>query len=314
MKNILITATALSLTLGTAMAGNTKTVTDHAGNTVEIPTNPKRIASMHTTTTSVMLTELGAPIIGTATRIKKSTKKPYIRGVEEVFGVKFEDTGYYNYGKAGKDLEQLKASKPDLIVATTRKHKKIFDKLSAIAPTVLVETEESQRILDIYGDLASWVGKKDVFDTKYNAYQKHLKSVQAKFGGNGKTFVYALPYVEEGSVRVLLNRGALTKVAYDLGLKQLDFVNKNVGDTEEKSMLSPELIGKLNANYFITTYSERSNETAETVYKDFEKLAPGWKKHIGKNSVIVPFNREVAGVSAFKGFTYTLEKFEKLAK
>ena len=122
LKSILIGVVVGSLVA--SAAAQTVWVTDHLGHTVEVPATPKRVASLHTMSTTVMLLDLGVPLIGTATRLKKPGNTPYIRSSEELFGVKFEDTDYYNYGKFGSDIEQIKLSAPDLIIGPVHMHAK----------------------------------------------------------------------------------------------------------------------------------------------------------------------------------------------
>lgn len=154
-----------------------KTVTDHAGNTINIPKDPKRIASLHYPITIMLyeIYEMKAPIIGASTRIKKPENIRYIRSGYELFGLDFSQTGWANYGSFGKDLEQVKVSKPDLIIGGLY-HQKFYEQLSKIAPTILIDYKYQH-----YADLAKWIGQNDSFNDKEKAYQEKLKAIKAKF-------------------------------------------------------------------------------------------------------------------------------------
>lgn len=318
MKKILFTLAMIVFSMGSAYAGATKTVTDHTGRVVEIPINPQRIASLHTMSTTVMLWDLGAPLIGTATRLKTDeNNRPYIRSVEEIYGVKFQDTKLFNYGKFGSDIEQIKASKPDLIVATL-KHVKTKDQLEKIAPVVFVDYFNPD-MFKIYGDVAEWVGKKSVFDKKLTAYKKHLAQVKAKFkttNPKNMTVVYSHPYPGKATMLVRQHYGAVTKVAYDLGFKPLKFVQDTFPNNGVGGKLSAEVIGDINADYFLTTYRNQFGETLENVYAGYDDIAPGWRDYMKayKNKTFIGFNRENAYPSSFETYKYVLDMFAKHAK
>ncbi len=318
MKKVYFILLVLFVGVNSAYAGATKTVIDHEGRSVEVPINPQRVASLHTMSTTVMLWDLGVRLIGTATRMKTDEKnRPYIRSVEEIYGVKFQDTGLFNYGKFGSDMEQIKASKPDIIVATV-KHLKAKEQLEAIAPVVFVDYFNSD-MFKMYRDVAEWVGKKAVFDAKYAEYKKHLATVKAKFKTTNPadmTAVYLAPYAGKATLLVRQHYGALTKVAYDLGFNILPFVQQQFPNNGVGGKLSAEIIGELNADYILSTYRNQFGETLETVYKDMDDVAPGWREYMTayQNNTFIAFNREKAYPSSFETYKYVLDEFAKYAK
>ncbi len=295
----------------------TKTITDHAGNKVEIPRNPKRIASLHTLTTSVMLFDLEADLIGVSTRLKKDeNNRPYIRGVEELYGVKFENTQLFNYGKFGEDIEQIKLSKPDLIVGRLNDFKK-YKQLSGIAPTVLIDGVRPN-MYGVFKDLASWVGKESEFNKKEKLYKNRLQSVKAKFSKNPKeqTVAYMHPY--KGKAKYLTCRGysAFTIVAYDLGFKNLPYVEQQLSDPNAKcAKLSSETFAQFNPDWMLSTYRHQFGETVDDVYVALDDIAPGWKNYNSayKNKQIIIMNRAKT-MTSFKALNEVVNVFEKFAK
>lgn len=236
-----------------AFAKDTMIVTDHAGNQVEILKSPKRVASLHVMSATSILLDLQAPIVGTSTYIKLPENKPYIRGGEEVFGIKFADTNYFNYGHKGSDIEQIKASKPDLIIGTVKYQSKVFDKLSAIAPTVLIK-RYSPNIFDAYRDIATWVGEKEIFEQRYALYQTQINEFKHKYSKEllNKTFIYAVPRKGKAEIKIRQNSGIITQVLFDLGLERTQFLKDNFTRDHAGDEVSSELIQSLDADWFFS--------------------------------------------------------------
>lgn len=316
-KKLLAMATIASMTLVGAWAGTTKTITDHAGHTVEVPVKPQRIASLHTMSTTVMLWDLGVPLIGTATRAKTDeNNRPYIRSVEEIYDVKFQDTGLFDYGKFGSDLEQIKASKPDLIVGHVR-HAQVYDKLSAIAPTVLIDYLNPD-MMNIYRDLADWVGESQQFAEKEKQYRDRVAQVRAKFSvdPSTQTIGYVAPYKGKAAYLARISYGAMTTVAYDLGFKPAPFLVEQFGMDGTGTKLSSETFPLLQSDWLMSTYRNQVGETVESVYEGLDDVAPGWRDYNTAylNKQFFATNREKSYPVGFKSLHLLLDEFEKNAK
>ena len=113
--------------------GNTITVTDVRGN-VEIPADPQRIVDL--SGNSDILSILGYDVIGTANSDAYDyTKFPsYLEDTlagAEILGYSMQDT---------MDIEAVMNLNPDLIVISTVQEK-MYDQLSEIAPTVMIQLE-----------------------------------------------------------------------------------------------------------------------------------------------------------------------------
>ena len=303
--------------IGPAKTVAMKTVTDNVGNIVEIPTNPQRIASLHTLSTTAMLWDLGAPLIGTATRPKgDENDRPYIRGVEEVYGVKFQDLDLANYGSFGEDIEQIKASKPDLIIGTV-KNTKVYDQLSTIAPTVLIDHYSSD-IFSVFRDVASWAGKDAGFATKEAAYRKRLLEVREKFSKDpsSQTVAYTIPRPGKAQYSARTHYGAFTRVAYDLGFQPLPFMVEQFDKDSTGGNLSAETFGQFNPDWLLSTFRNQNGETPEDIYNGFDDIAPGWRDYNNayQNDQVVIINREKAYPMTFKTLDWILDQFVKIAK
>ncbi len=233
----------------------------------------------------------------------------------ELFNVKFEDTDYYDYGRSGKDIEQIKASKPDLIIGLTF-HANIYNALSTIAPTVLVDFGNG---LDMYENIATWIGKEKVFNKEMKKYKKRITKIQKKFTtppAEQTVVSIAYPDISKNTITVYHNFGAINVVAYDLGFKPTLFVETNLSNKMRESY-SPEIFNELaQADYFLTTVSATYNQTTEDLYNALDDLTPGWKESMKayQNNQFIVLEGELSLPPAFKCYNHVLDTFEKYAR
>ncbi len=293
-----------------ANTAETKTITDHAGNTVEIPVNPQRIASLSSPFITPMLIEVEAPIVGTATSMKDN--KPTLREAYELFNIKFEDTDYYNYGQGGKDIEQIKVSKPDIIIGLVT-HANVYNVLSEIAPTVLVDFRKG---MDMYRDLAIWIQKEKSFNAQMKKYKNRIKKIQKKFSILPEKQIVAgvFPNLKKDKVYVYANYGFM-RVAYDLGFSPTQFAEKNL--STEGSWFSPEIFEELvAADYVMSVYYPTYDQTKESLYSVFDSVVPGWKKYMTayENNTFIVLKGEISRSPTFKSYDYVLDEFENYAR
>ena len=151
-------------------SANTVTVTDVRGE-VEIPKDPKRIVDL--SGNSDILSILGYKVVGTANSDAYDyTKFPsYLEDTlkgAEILGYSMQDT---------MDVEAVMNLNPDLIVISTVQEK-MYDALSEIAPTVMIQLEA----LNWKDDVKSFA---DVFDKEEEA-DKWLKAYEEKSKAAGE--------------------------------------------------------------------------------------------------------------------------------
>ena len=156
---------------------NTVTVTDVRGE-VEIPANPKRIVDL--SGNSDILSILGYKVIGTANSDAYDyTKFPsYLEETlsgAKILGYSMQDT---------MDVEAVMNLKPDLIVISTVQEK-MYDALSEIAPTVMIQLEALNWKDDVRA-LGKVFGKEDVANEWIANYESKAKEagdkIKAKYG------------------------------------------------------------------------------------------------------------------------------------
>lgn len=158
---------------------NTVTVTDVRGE-VKIPANPKRIVDL--SGNSDILSILGYKVIGTANSDAYDyTKFPsYLEETlsgAEILGYSMQDT---------IDVEAVMNLNPDLIVISTVQEK-MYDSLSEIAPTVMIQLEALNWKDDVRA-LGKVFGKEEAANEWIANYEAKAKEagdkIKAKYGEN----------------------------------------------------------------------------------------------------------------------------------
>lgn len=156
---------------------NTVTVTDVRGE-VEIPANPQRIVDL--SGNSDILSILGYKVVGTANSDAYDyTKFPsYLEDTlsgAKILGYSMQDT---------MDVEAVMNLNPDLIVISTVQEK-MYDALSEIAPTVMIQLEALNWKDDVRA-LGKVFGKEDVANEWIANYEAKAKDagdkIKAKYG------------------------------------------------------------------------------------------------------------------------------------
>ena len=158
---------------------NTITVTDVRGE-VEIPADPQRIVDL--SGNSDILSILGYKVVGTANSDAYDyTKFPsYLEDTlsgAEILGYSMQDT---------MDVEAVMNLNPDLIVISTVQEK-MYDALSEIAPTVMIQLEALNWKDDVR-TLGKVFGKEDVANEWIANYEAKAKEagdkIKAEYGGD----------------------------------------------------------------------------------------------------------------------------------
>ncbi len=287
----------------------TKTVTDHAGNTVEIPVEPKRIASLSWKSSSILY-ELNANVIGSVSRIN-ADGDPSWYGMEELFNISFADTNYVNY--SDQDIEQIKLSKPDLIIVMANSVN-LYDVLKTIAPVVLLKQTNKDNFIQ---NIAHWVGKEEKYSELNKKYQKRVQEVKAKFtvAPENQTIVFFhIPTKSDGKFYVYYNFGAFPVVARTLGFKPTKFAAENYiddwGGAYNLEVL-PDILAETNYVCVLT-----SNQTPDTVRELLDKNVPLWKSKTKayKNGTFIILHGEKSYSRTFASRNYILNEIEKYAR
>ena len=189
---------------------NTVTVTDVRGE-VEIPANPQRIVDL--SGNSDILSILGYKVVGTANSDAYDyTKFPsYLEETlsgAEILGYSMQDT---------MDVEAVMNLNPDLIVISTVQEK-MYDQLSEIAPTVMIQLEALNWKDDVR-TLGKVFGKEDVANEWIANYEAKAKEAGDKIKAEyGEDTTY-LSFLASGGQFFVFDGAGFGDVLYnDMGL------------------------------------------------------------------------------------------------
>ena len=189
---------------------DTMVVTDVRGE-VEIPSNPKRIVDL--SGNSDILSILGYDVVGTANSDAYDyTKFPSyleetLKGAE-ILGYSMQDT---------MDVEAVMNLNPDLIVISTVQEK-MYDQLSEIAPTVMIQLEALNWKDDVR-NLAKVFDREEVAETWLSNYETKAKEAGDKIKAEyGEDTTY-LSFLASGGQFFVFDGAGFGDVLYnDMGL------------------------------------------------------------------------------------------------
>lgn len=191
------------------------------------------------------------------------------------------------------DVEKLYTIKPDLIVSAKVRHKKIYDELSNVAPTIFSKTTGATWKQNIKL-LAKAVDKEKLAAKKITAYEQRAtaigENIRAKLGHSAT--VSLVRFVEgEPTVRLYSSNSFAGVVLFDdVGLQRPE-QQPNPGD-KIMAQVSQEEITKLDADHiFVSTYTSDSMD--KKLPKEQFQSNPLWKSLEG----------EITGVSDTTWFT-----------
>jgi len=270
MIRIILLAAALAAGLAVpAFAQETRTVTDDAGRTVEIPADPQRIVSLQDLFFSVPLIELGIIPVGSHGRSNGDGTAPFMRSSKMITGVDF-DTADIAFLGTGKDIdpEAVAAVEPDLIVLSTNQDPEIF---ATIAPTILLDFNVSDKYA-LYDRLAEITGTQDNLDLLKGRYEQQLAQLSTVVDTQNIS-VNVIAAVE-GQIRSYRHFAALGRVLDEAGFAMPDAVRDvPYGQYED---YSPERLPDMDADLVLVTYRAEQGETAQDAYDQLEAAVPGF--------------------------------------
>lgn len=307
LLSIALFAAALAFPLS-ALARN---VTDHGGNTVEVPDVPQRILSLHDWTLTVMTRELDAPLIASAGRLAPDGTA-FIRGGRELFGLDFDDIELASiHGKL--DLERIRALKPDLIVANVGDYGPLREQLSTIAPTLMFDAESGRPPFELYRDYAGWIGKQSRFDELEATYKARIQTARKSLPPTLLSGTYSAIIANErdGTLGLLKEYGVLTTVLDDLGMKRVALTD-SVPAGKSRMTIGAELIGEIDADLIVTSYLPENGETAESIFSALARIAPGYEAFLRayEEKGILSFSRYEIYPPSFRGAGLLLDKLQ----
>ena len=148
---------------------------EHAAGTTCIPQNPERIVTTQDQNALLPLLELGVKPVGSAGLVGDDGETSFRR----VEGHNTEGIAFVgSYGEP--NLEAVAAQQPDLIIGPPFQEN-IYDDLSAIAPTVLIDVHD-RPLEEGLMDFANIVGREEQAQELEDAYRTRLDSLLEQLG------------------------------------------------------------------------------------------------------------------------------------
>ncbi|MGR3491221.1 MAG: ABC transporter substrate-binding protein [Shimia sp.] len=252
-----------------AVAQETRSVTDDLGRTVEVPADPQRIVVLHDKNLGTPLIELGVIPVGSHGR-ETSAGEPFIRGSITVTGYDFDNSDIAYMGGNPADVETIAATRPDLILTSTWQNADV-DQLSAIAPTVVVDTT-ARGTIGVFPLLAEATSTEDALARLETRYEAQIAQIR-RLVPTEEITVSKLQAAGE-DLFVQHTYSALGKVLRDAGFQFPDAVNAIPEGGVER--WSAERIQDLDADVIFMTYRTDREQVPQDARDAVEALVPGW--------------------------------------
>lgn len=286
-KFAVLLGVAMAAMLAPALAQETRSYVDDAGIEVEVPVDPQRIVSMHDSSLTTPLLELGIMPVGSFSRVD-GAGNAFMRGTATLSGVSFENSPIRPIGGMEADIEAIAALDPDLIImspfTTTPR-----EQLESIAPTVLVE-DNMRGELATFEDLAELTNRQGQLQLLKDRYANQIEQLKQVIGDRELSASVFL--VHSGEVQVWHTYGVIGKVLRDAGFAFPEALNRIAGDDRDR--LSAESIPELDGDLIFLTYLADSG--VQQVKDDLEIMLPGYCDFLQacRNDQVVYLPREDA--------------------
>jgi iron complex transport system substrate-binding protein len=221
---------------------------EHAMGTTEVPVSPSRIVSLHSTSITWQLATLGVVPIATSSA-PADDPTVYIRLADPAAAAALD--GIVSVGDAELDLEQIASLRPDLIVGDDYNAEQ-YDELSAIAPTVLVRSDEpDDRYLGVQRRLAELTGTMDVLERLHDEYDARTAALRERYGDRWADLRWVvLDEVDPSGSPFLTNltaAGPAHRVLTDLGAPLAESARR-LGGRDAFAEITRELLPDLDAD------------------------------------------------------------------
>jgi iron complex transport system substrate-binding protein len=166
-----LTAAAVALALALAPAASAREVT-HSMGVADVPDAPQRVVVLTNEGTEALLA-IGITPVGAVRSWLGDPWYDHISGQMADVTVLGEESAV--------DLELLAALEPDLIIGTKVRHEKIYEQLSAIAPTVISERLRGDWKVNM-ALYAEAVGKTAEAEAAFAAYDTRVAAISEQLG------------------------------------------------------------------------------------------------------------------------------------
>ncbi len=182
---------------------------EHAMGTADVPENPERVVVLTNEGTEALLA-LGVQPVGA---VKSWNGDPWYPHIES------EMTDVTEVGTESEvNLEAIAKLKPDLIIGTKLRQENIYDKLNAIAPTVMSETLKGdwQENFTLY---ANALNLEEEGNQALADYDQHVEDTKAELGDAVNKELSVVRFLP-GESRIYFNDSFSGVILNDVGIKR----------------------------------------------------------------------------------------------
>lgn len=241
----------------------------HAFGETYIPTNPQRFVTLQDIYLASAIT-LGIKPIASTTY--GATDGIPFRGVteEQVKGIKLIGDGHR------PSLEKLLSIKPDLILAREF-HQDIYDRLSAIAPTVVVDWNQFDSFKDRFLDLAKVLNRTEKAKELLKEYNQRVEQFKNIMGDNLNSLEISVIRIY-GPITTLKSWDIVYQVIKDAGIKLIPIQEATAKNQGNNVNLSIETLPEHDADFiFIVKYpSDDANSIlANPIWQNLDAIKAG---------------------------------------
>lgn len=277
-----------------ALAQETRSFTDDAGRTVDIPTDPQRIASLHDLSITIPMIELGVYPVASHGRTTEAGEG-FIRSSKVLTGVDFDNSDIEFLGNLPVDIEAVAASEPDLIITTPWQTASV-QQLEAIAPTIVLE-DTIRGDFGMHEIIAELTGTQEQLVILEGRYEGQIEQIK-RLIDTSSISVNVIQGVD-GQVYTWHTYGGLGRVLRDAG-----FVFPEIVDAIEPgghAALSAEQLPELDADFLFVTYRTDTLETPQIALDHLENVIPGFCDylHACRENQMTIMPREEASASSY---------------
>ncbi|MQY02161.1 ABC transporter substrate-binding protein [Actinomadura macrotermitis] len=246
---------------------------DHAMGRTELKAEPKRVVALDMTFVDATLA-LQSKVVGYTTFAAPDEKlPPYFGADAAAYGGDAKPVGMLDE----PSLEKIKLLKPDLILSAKVRHEKLYQQLSAIAPTVFT-ADTGATWKDNLKLVGKALGKEKLADEKIAAYDKRAKAVgdavRKKKGSNPAVSVVRFV---DGPTRLYKEDTYIGVIVKDLGFDK----PADAKGTGFNADISEEQIKKVDADdIFVTAFPDPQGASRKS--KEKYQANPLWKQLKGQ--------------------------------
>lgn len=236
-------------TSATTMSVETKVVEDAFGS-VEVPLHPQRIVVLDDHTFLDPVLALGIKPVGVVS-CAPICLEPF-RGIPNELVADIPDVGT---NAMEPSLEKLVSLNPDLILANEG-NEKIYEQLTAIAPTVLTDYNSVMDFKERLRYFAQILGKENRAETLLAQYEERIQQLQQQLGEKTETITVSTLYFHDAQI-FAASLEALThhQIVSDVGLQ---FTQAHQHLQTPWAPLSVEALPDYDADYLFLITSDES--------------------------------------------------------